>query len=381
MPTPRRQSTEADQPAEPQDTSGEAARLSGKLDGLMQQTQKVEAALEEQERMLQSILEHLDQPHGDAPSPKARDGVRQLDGVSEMEQDNGETSAKIPGRGDQPFDSNDSGPSLGLLRFEVNGRLAVGDLTRWMDAVQSAYMRLNLFLSPEFDLDVIKRVRFASQEPVEEALAPLMAAAARQTSELWVSRLAVNSPGFWEIVGNLNPIKAIGDIITNWRIQNTQRERDIVQAERDVKIAEIKAQADREIARLKSESTVEIARVKALADYEKTLAEAETKQMQAKLKALTELRHMQSGVLTTLVKTRADQLAHLSPDFDVQPYVAAMFDQPQAVLADVVGRDVRVTRVAAYSAAGLVAGAPPELPAGPDGSNGGVAVAISGAVQ
>ncbi|HKC62524.1 MAG TPA: hypothetical protein VKB86_02750 [Pyrinomonadaceae bacterium] len=122
---------------------------------------------------------------------------------------------------------------LGLLRFDLNGSWTVGEFSNLLETIDTSYIRLSLFLfrSDEFDHHIrcfgADQIRMARPE----SFTPLLSHARRHTEDLRVRRLSLASPGFVEMVGNLNPIKIIADFIIAWRHENTVRDENTHQAE------------------------------------------------------------------------------------------------------------------------------------------------------
>jgi hypothetical protein len=136
----------------------------------------------------------------------------------------------------------------GAIYFKVEGRWSVDDLIEWFSTLNIAYQRLNAFLriSGEFDRKITHIGRFEdvrhgnswmssidneyfntlTLNPLqcEPLFNSIIQAALRKTYQLELMRIEICSPGFVELIGNINPLKVIADFITNWRKENTIRD-------------------------------------------------------------------------------------------------------------------------------------------------------------
>lgn len=115
-------------------------------------------------------------------------------------------------------------------------------------------------------------------EPINpsEALDFLISIAQRYSGDLYINSIEYSSPGWLEIIGNLNPLKVVADIIANWRKENTERKRNEQQAESDerkeyIEVEKIQSQERIEREKIQSQERIEMAKLKT--DFAKALLE------------------------------------------------------------------------------------------------------------
>ena len=146
----------------------------------------------------------------------------------------------------------------GVLRLDVAGSWAVSDFASLLNQLESAYMRLSFRL-----LASEPEIWQAATRPFVGTLLPndrsggefahVMRMIRARVHELRLHRIHIASPGFVELIGSLNPIKIMADFITDWRKENTQRQKNLLEHRRAladraaeiVKIAPSHAFADR----------------------------------------------------------------------------------------------------------------------------------------
>src|SRR5690242_20056520 len=114
---------------------------------------------------------------------------------------------------------------LGILHLDLTGKWTVEEFRRYLGILERSYLRLNLIFSGDNtnnDANVIDIVRIVNATDVElKAMFEASAAfIGKGTAQLKIDRLELASPGFAELVGNLNPLKIIVDFIAEWRREN-----------------------------------------------------------------------------------------------------------------------------------------------------------------
>jgi len=194
--------------------------------------------------------------------------------------------------------------SLGILRFEMDSDWAVADFGHWLLEIERIYFRLSCFFifsdrytenleSPEklISKDTLRQVdkvlRKLNQPFLEEDtsffeedkdkgttrnlreawidrmneqlvrelqesppfLAPVehiaflihpLIEAQGNTNDLRILRMQIASPGWIEVIGNLNPLKVLAEFISTWRHENTMRMQNDMQA----RLEQMKIQAE-----------------------------------------------------------------------------------------------------------------------------------------
>jgi hypothetical protein len=133
--------------------------------------------------------------------------------------------------------SEERNPKMGVARFELAGHWTARDLAGWLQEVESAYNRLNLFLSESLEDIVLRAARLSPglryAESDRDQFDAILTAARRRSVELRVNKIEMASPGLAEFIGNINPLKLAADFITAWRHENTIRDQNARQAELD----------------------------------------------------------------------------------------------------------------------------------------------------
>ena len=145
-------------------------------------------------------------------------------------------------------------PALGTARFEITGFWTAVEFSQWLQGIDQAYIRLQLFFSDDIPdeglrLEPTRLMMLRTARPDHERLEALVAVARRRFSPLRIGRIQLASPGFIELIGSLNPLKLIADFIIAWRHENTIRDQNHQQADLDrlkVKADLAKAILDRE---------------------------------------------------------------------------------------------------------------------------------------
>jgi hypothetical protein len=181
----------------------------------------------------------------------------------------------------------------GTLRVDVDDEWRFGDFGKTFTTIESAYLRLSAFLHTEPDFDSRRRQLIESQVEVSEfrrdhilgsaqvthsarsdapdvlelrALTPTLAALFRQTQRalapMRLGHVQIDSPGFLEGIGELNPLAVIEHFVTSWRTESRLRvqqkldievkriELELQRRELDIKSATQRAEGERDALRL-----------------------------------------------------------------------------------------------------------------------------------
>lgn len=93
-------------------------------------------------------------------------------------------------------------------------------------------------------------IRFREQHPSQNFEA-LIALSKHFAPALCVRRISYASPGWLDVIGGWNPLKVIADAISEWRRQNTEREKNRLDAE--IKREKIRQEAETERLRVRGD--------------------------------------------------------------------------------------------------------------------------------
>lgn len=160
---------------------------------------------------------------------------------------------------------------IGILKLELDGRWTVEDMSQLFTDLSSSYVRLNAFmyLSDSFD----QRIRsFSGLNPrwfkhdfpyplpptillerdLSRWIEPLIHSALRESSDLYLHGIELHSPGWLEVLGRLNPLRAIEETIKAWRAENTKR----MKIESQERIETLKLESHERLEILKTKSGV-----------------------------------------------------------------------------------------------------------------------------
>ncbi|WP_109485408.1 hypothetical protein [Occallatibacter savannae] len=124
-----------------------------------------------------------------------------------------------------------------ILRIKVKGGWSVPEFVSVLDRLQKSYSPMD-GLSTAFEpFTAAELVRVSPstgrglQSSIREAVCKVSGADENKllllsglSTPLMIQRIQMASPGVWEILGNLNPLKVIADFITSWRAENTKRQ-------------------------------------------------------------------------------------------------------------------------------------------------------------
>jgi hypothetical protein len=253
---------------------------------------------------------------------------------------------------------------LGVLQFDVAGRWAVAEFAEWLRAIDAAYVRLGLLLSGEVDRVALEQATATIDEPLHAVFEPVVRLGLRLVplEPLTVARLEMASPGFAEVIGNLNPLKVIADFITQWRRQNGENKGKALDLEK-VRLQEetkrLRAELD-SVTRLQqaqTQATAKLAeaRVREQARLDRARTEGGVSLAKARIQQETKERAGQVSLVNAMLKQRVGHLVETGPPLAVGRYLDYILDQP---LNDIerMARDVRVQQVALFSSTGLVSG-------------------------
>jgi hypothetical protein len=138
----------------------------------------------------------------------------------------------------------------GRLRIDFRDRWFVQDLGTWLDRFARAYDRINaadyeasvgntdvfefVVRRTQRELSTARAVRADAADiagHVDLSFAPVVAQVRRQTGELELSSIHIASPAWLDVIGRLNPLRAISDVIETKMRETTKRE-DIQSRER-----------------------------------------------------------------------------------------------------------------------------------------------------
>lgn len=164
---------------------------------------------------------------------------------------------------------------LGILKIQLDGQWTVEEMSELFTNLNACYVRLNAFMyiSDSFD----NRIRSFSglnqrwfkhdfpfplpptillERDITRWIEPLMHSALRESSELYLHGIELHSPGWLEVLGRLNPLRAIEETIKAWRAENTKRMK--IESQERVELRRLESQERLEILRVKSEVFTQI---------------------------------------------------------------------------------------------------------------------------
>lgn len=119
--------------------------------------------------------------------------------------------------------------SLGALSLEFEGTWQAEEFANLLLDLNSAYRLLTAVIYPAPNWRNEPGIQpsfpppwfFAGEEPPDEVIEASLSI----TSHLLLGRIDYASPGIAEIIGSWNPLKIVADLVTNWRKENTERQR------------------------------------------------------------------------------------------------------------------------------------------------------------
>lgn len=164
---------------------------------------------------------------------------------------------------------------LGILRIQLDGQWTVEEMSQLFANLSSSYVSLNAFIyiSDSFD----QRIRsFSGLNPrwfkhdfpyplppsilLERDLIrwiePLVHSALRESSDLYLHGIELHSPGWLEVLGRLNPLRAIEETIKAWRAENLKRMKN--ESQERIELRKLESQERLETLKVKSDVFTQI---------------------------------------------------------------------------------------------------------------------------
>jgi hypothetical protein len=160
-----------------------------------------------------------------------------------------------------------------VLRLDLRDEFALNDFANLLSRFDSLYLGLTVLLNPSVS-ELIREIVDKSESDyfrypsMSEAPDWLRNAAGYRVGHPRVGHVRLGSTGFFEIVGELNPLTFIRKTIKAWRHENTEREK--ARLEHEAKLAQ--QGTDREKAHLEYQAQLAkagVERTKILADLTK----------------------------------------------------------------------------------------------------------------
>src|SRR5215208_4251290 len=115
----------------------------------------------------------------------------------------------------------------GIIHLSIEGKWSVLEFTRLLERIRFLYIDISAL-----DLVDIHYHRYGpfsggdNFASVEEAHQFYKSVCVYLTGDTYIHTILYESPGWFELIGNLNPLKVISDLITAWRKENTEREKN-----------------------------------------------------------------------------------------------------------------------------------------------------------
>jgi len=166
-----------------------------------------------------------------------------------------------------------SDDSVGVLRAEFEGEWSLANFVSVLRRLETTYWRfvvvdeialghVNLAMTLDQVHRDLENVRYAPvigggyAYEVADLASPIVRRLTREvqatTRQLNLLRVEYASPGFFEVIGNLNPLKLLADAVRDWRRENTARreiesQERIAQKHADTESARIELEREREL--------------------------------------------------------------------------------------------------------------------------------------
>lgn len=114
----------------------------------------------------------------------------------------------------------------GYIRFDIEGKWSVQEFTRLLENIRTLYVDV---IALDHLSNNLQRQR--EYDSLESTFKFYRTLSTRLTSDIYIQSLHFMSPGWAEMIGSWNPLKIITDFITNWRRENTERDKNTNVAE------------------------------------------------------------------------------------------------------------------------------------------------------
>ncbi|HKQ06136.1 MAG TPA: hypothetical protein VJ464_13455 [Blastocatellia bacterium] len=187
---------------------------------------------------------------------------------------------------------------IGILRIEIDGGWSTYEFSSLLTNLRDAYLDINMiiffsrqveseynsidrsrtisagtrYFSDVWESETRKELEYIDSEigrlklsntSTKLSLDLLKSIAQGYTTDLYINSIEYSSPGWIEVIGNLNPLKILADVITSWRRENTERKKAELDGEKAAREASVEEE------RVRSQERIEMAKIKS--DLLKTL--------------------------------------------------------------------------------------------------------------